>query len=618
MRARFPDIIDHHGQPSAAEDWSVMPFADQGAWFGFALTPADSLDESASFAGPFLHDRGLWLGPSIAALVLPDLVPGPGRALPGVLRRESWAGDLRVDQSLWFDSARQAILSTVLVNTGEKPQQLSLSWSGELFPGQGSWFKDTEGLAVHLEDGSRLLVGGDLPRDSIRVDGLGYRLDLPPVELSPGDSRILDLTFTLQYPEDARPALGLEREAIQSSRRENRDRWEGYLRSLNPDGEFAILGTKCLQTLVGNWRAPRGRLLHAGLFPSSNVWYFNGFWAWDSWKHVVGLSPVDGDLAAEQMRLMFDHQDEQGMVADVVYLDPAEDNWRNSKPPLAGWALESLYEEHGDLDLVRDLYPALVRFHRFWYERRDHDGDGLCEYGCTDGTLVAARWDSGMDNAVRFDDSSLLANGPGAWSLNQESVDLNSYLYRDKLALARLAEALGREDEAARWNEEAEALGALVRERMYDADSGWFYDIGVESGEFIPVQGPEGWIPLWAGLASADQAGRVRETLLDSTRFRTHVPFPTVSRAHPEFSEGYWRGLVWLDQACFAVQGLRNYGYGKDADALTRQIFDSLEGATQPGTPLYENYHPMTGKGQNVRHFSWTAAHLLMLAREMR
>ena len=40
QRSRFPNLIDHGGAPTSDEDWSVMPFADQGAWFGFGL-PAD-------------------------------------------------------------------------------------------------------------------------------------------------------------------------------------------------------------------------------------------------------------------------------------------------------------------------------------------------------------------------------------------------------------------------------------------------------------------------------------------------------------------------------------------------------------------------------------------------
>jgi len=263
---------------------------------------------------------------------------------------------------------------------------------------------------------------------------------------------------------------------------------------------------------------------------------------------------------------------------------------------------------------VRDLYPVLVAYHEFWYAHRDHDRDGLCEYGSTDGTIVAARWESGMDNAVRFDHTQMLQSGPRSWSMDQESVDLNCYLHREKQALGVLATALGEHADATRWAAEAADLREQIRSAMYDDATGWFYDIQLDTGEIIPVQGPEGWTPLWTGVATAEQAARVRTTMLDTTRLRTHVPFPTVARDHPAFSDGYWRGLVWLDQVYFAAEGLRAYGYHADADALTRQVMENLEGATVPSEPLYENYHPLTGEGRNVKHFSWTAAHLLLLA----
>ncbi len=219
-----------------------------------------------------------------------------------------------------------------------------------------------------------------------------------------------------------------------------------------------------------------------------------------------------------------------------------------------------------------------------------------------------------MDIADRFDTTEMLNNAPQAWSMNQESVDLNSYLFREKQALRALAEALALPQDAVRWADEAERLRGQIQAAMFDDASGWFYDVHYRSGDIIPVQGPEGWIPLWTGVATESQAARVRETMLDPDKFRTRVPFPTVVRDHPEFSDGYWRGLVWLDQAYFAIEGLRRYGYHADADDLVDQLFTHLEGATTPGVPLFENYRPLTGEGANVRHFSWTAAHLLLLA----
>ena len=66
--------------------------------------------------------------------------------------------------------------------------------------------------------------------------------------------------------------------------------------------------------------------------------------------------------------------------------------------------------------------------------------------------------------------------------------------------------------------------------------------------------------------------------------------------------------------AWFGIEGLRRYEYEEDAQVLAEQLFENLDGVTEPGVPLRENYHPLTGEGRNAEHFSWTAAHLLMLA----
>ena len=102
----------------------------------------------------------------------------------------------------------------------------------------------------------------------------------------------------------------------------------------------------------------------------------------------------------------------------------------------------------------------------------------------------------------------------------------------------------------------------------------------------------------------------------DSTKFSTYIPFPTVAADNPKFMpRGYWRGPIWLDQTYFAISGLRRYGYVEEADAYTRQVFDRLHGLKGDGA-IHENYETYTGKQLKAPHFSWSAAHLLMLYEE--
>lgn len=273
-----------------------------------------------------------------------------------------------------------------------------------------------------------------------------------------------------------------------------------------------------------------------------------------------------------------------------------------------------IFQATSDTSFVEEVYPALLDYHQWWYRDRDHDQNGLCEYGSTDGTRIAAARESGVDNAVRFDSATMLQNGPNAWSLNQESVDLNAYLFAEKGFLADLADGLGRTGEATDFRNEAKKLGARIRTTMFDEESGYFFDVDLETKAPIRVHGPEGWIPLWAGVASQEQAEGVREVMTDATKFAGPIPFPTLAMDHPEFDplDGYWRGPVWLDQAYFGVKALERYGFREDAERLSHRLLTEPEGLTGDG-PIFENYHPTTRKGLNAPHYCWSAAHYLLL-----
>ena len=145
--------------------------------------------------------------------------------------------------------------------------------------------------------------------------------------------------------------------------------------------------------------------------------------------------------------------------------------------------------------------------------------------------------------------------------------------------------------------------------------TGFFYDREIATGRLLTVQqGPEGWIPLYTGIATKEQAKRVADILMDSTKFATKVPFPTLVADHIKFNplKGYWRGPVWLDQAYFGIKALEQYGYKKEADLLSQKLLQNAEGLLDDA-PIRENYHPISGKGLNANHFSWSAAHYLML-----
>src|SRR6185369_16381846 len=98
--------------------------------------------------------------------------------------------------------------------------------------------------------------------------------------------------------------------------------------------------------------------------------------------------------------------------------------------------------------------------------------------------------------------------------------------------------------------------------------------------------------------------------------FATPVPMPTAAVSNPSYAPDiYWRGRVWLDQLYFGAAAMRNYGYGAEADAMAERFTAGAEGLLGDA-PIRENYNPVSGHMQGATNFSWSAAHLLMLARE--
>lgn len=630
----YLDVLDMHGNPKSPGDRSFNIFFDNGAWQGYSLPPAN--DAETGFVGPFVHSlgKGRWVGQRFAQLQLSPaggqkpaiaLHRLSGHSAPGYLVRKFTAPGLAVSETLFFADS-WSVLARIDI-TADSRRSLAVAAGGRLMDAAYGTLASDGGAVVQTLPGSRSTLVTRLyraPREDATAvaTGLEYRIALDrPLRLEPGKTASVYVVQTLRVDAHSAAPPAIDFATVWAR---NRARWSGYLRVASrahltglPDAAARHVAVKAMETLLGNWRAPRGDLHHAGVIPSYSNPDFNGFWAWDSWKHAAALAAFAPGLAREQMLAMFDYQAPDGMLPDCIFLDKANNNWRDTKPPLAAWAALKVHAATGDKAFLAGIYPKLVRYHDWWFTHRDHDHNGLAEYGSTDGTAQAARWESGMDNAVRFDHIRMVRNGSDAWSMNQESVDLNAYLYRDARDLAAIAGLLGKRDDAAQWSKRAAAMQARIRARFFDDKAGYFFDARLGNHEFVSVYGPEGWIPLWAGVASQDQADAVARVLRDPLKFDTFMPFPTLAADDPRFSpvRGYWRGPIWLDQAWFGIAGLRRYGHDRQAHRMALRLVRNTRGLTAQA-PIFENHDPLTGAGHQSRNFSWSAASYLLLLLE--
>lgn len=355
---------------------------------------------------------------------------------------------------------------------------------------------------------------------------------------------------------------------------------------------YLPLAAHCVHTLLSNTVVPHGNFTSHAFFP--NRAHYCSHYLWDSCFVSLAVGRFLPDLAAGALRILADNQGPDGKVPQFVcatWVRPGE-----SQPPLLGWAARRLGEGAVDRSLALSLYRAMSDCDAWWMTARDPDGDGLAEWN--------APIESGWDDTPRGD--------AGAF----EAVDLNCYLREQRLALAELAERLGRPAEAGRWRERAKELEEAILTRLYDRETGLFFDRRGDTGEFIRVKTPACFMPLAFGLRVDERVARrmIEEHLLDEEEFFGPYPFPCVAYDEPSYDPGrWWRGPVWVNIAYLMTEALGRWGYQEERLLAMRR----LVGMVADGVTPWENYNSRTGEGQGTPELGWTAAVTLLWLEEL-
>lgn len=626
-RNGYYNLINIKNAPKYERDRDCFVFSDLGSWIGYALPENEANENTGGFVGPYMMTGRGWIASTLAQ---PSMTVNGERFdfarniqtakyYPGKLVQEFRNEQVYFVTELCYESAQTAVIRTSVRNISDKELDISLSYEGGLLGKNASLKAMDKGVLINTGVEDAQLAVRFLTADQVNVVGKDSLRVAEKVSLALASGAEYQGAYTETFAFDE-ASLQNELKAQSSMNVEqvftkNEERWNGYLASIfkgeSPylkENKYRRVMVKAMITLVSNWRTPAGDILHDGCYPS--YCGFFGVWSWDSWKHASATALFNPELAKNEIRCLFDYQAENGMIPDYVSRFKERINWRDTKPPLAAWAVMNVYENTGDKAFVEEMFDKLYKYHQWWYTDRDHDKNGVCEYGSTDGTLIAAAWESGMDNGVRFDEAEMLKNEPeNAWSMNQENICLNSFLYAEKGYLAKMAKMLGNNELADKLTQEAKALKEHIQTKMFDPETGFFYDTRIGTGEFIKVMGAECWLPLWAGIATPEQARQVLDKMLDPTKFNSTVPLGTLEISHLRFrpTRGYWRGPVWIDQVYFGVMGLRKYGFDKEADMFVRKYIANAQGLLTDG-PIHENYNPLTGETLNCPNFGWSSA----------
>jgi neutral trehalase len=347
-------------------------------------------------------------------------------------------------------------------------------------------------------------------------------------------------------------------------------------------------------------RPPSGAVKHEYLIPAGP---FTHLFDWDMYFMGVALSYDGvGKPVASSVESFLEYVDENASRLGYTPREIAPEGiWalpEMCKPFLAQAALRASLTMGDFTWLLRENggsretnYVKLTHTLRFWEETR-RSTDGLF------------RWYNGVESGI--DNSPVVSDNPADVT---EGVDLQCYVYREYLALAAIAKKLDKGDDAAAYRQKADGLRALVREKMWSEADGMFLNIDAQTGKLIRVREWTSFVPLWAGIASAEQAHRtIRDHLLNPAEFRGPHGIRTLAADEPLYdgAHGYWRGPVWVVSSYMIMHGLMKYGYPNEAQAIAKDTVSLLVNDFRTTGGMNECYSPETGQPAGNGHFvSW-------------
>jgi glycogen debranching enzyme len=326
--------------------------------------------------------------------------------------------------------------------------------------------------------------------------------------------------------------------------------------------------------------------------------YYVGSWQWDNYFHALAYRHVDARLAQDQLRILLDHQREDGMIPDAVHdegtvthLDfPVEADV--TKPPLVAWAAWKLYQYDHDREFLDEIYGSVVKWNNWWFEKNDLNHNGLCEY--------QHPFSSGLDDSPLWDDG-----------MPVESPDLNTYLCLQHEALSKIAAEIGEQENAAQWEQRAQSLAELMIRKQWDQRSGVFW--ATRRGKRVNVLTPLNLFPLITGRMPPAISDRLVEHLMDPQEFWPRYPLPSVAMNHSKFDPlQMWRGPTWANINYLMIEGLSRSGYAPQAHELRRRTLELLSGRED----FFEYYNPLNGENppKAAPIYGWSAALFIDMA----
>jgi glycogen debranching enzyme len=151
---------------------------------------------------------------------------------------------------------------------------------------------------------------------------------------------------------------------------------------------------------------------------------------------------------------------------------------------------------------------------------------------------------------------------------------------------------------------------------MWDDKDKFYYNVAMSDNSF-QFEGKSlkrkeliGFLPLWAHVATQEQAKELVKHLTNPKSFWRTYGIPTLAADDPHFTpyvDGCcrWNGAVWLLWDYMIIRGLHQYGYDDLANQVGEKMMLAVTTQLENNHHFWESYSPDYAVQESPSNYLW-------------
>ncbi len=292
---------------------------------------------------------------------------------------------------------------------------------------------------------------------------------------------------------------------------------------------------------------------------------YRGYWQWALPAHETAAD-LNEELGSGFIKTVIDlflqHQRDDGYVTHAIYLHeqtPGESWARRGivQTPHIPWVALRYFNKTGDVDALKNWYPALRKYYDYLCASRDESFMRLHLWA------IVTSYDTGLDTTSAFE--KVTYGEDGARERFCYPAIFAAERARYEQAMAKMSDILEAGD-ASFWQNHARLTIDAMNERLWDEDKHW-YGVIHEDATLDTRVGVDGLFPLAYRLVDDARARSARESFC---RLIGDYGIRTVAAGEPGYrADNYWRGPAWPKSISMGAAAAVNY-YPDLVDTIRR------------------------------------------------